>query len=172
MVRVGLVTSEELLEMERVRDEADLDPEGSRIVARAWVDPLFKQNLLADAVKTLQSINVDPKCNLVVHEDTPDVHHLIVCTLCSCFPTAILGRPPAWYKGRAYRARAVFEPRAVIEELGGPNLGNRAIRVHDSTADLRYMVLPQRPQGTENLSQEELAKLVNRDHLIGISVLE
>lgn len=172
VIRVGLVTAEELLEIERQRDAIGANPLGAAVVARAWTDAEFKDFLLRDAVGALKSIGIDPNCNLVVQEDTPEVHNLIVCTLCSCFPTALLGRPPAWYKSSSYRARAVFEPRIVIKELGGPDLGNVRIRVHDSTADLRYMVLPLRPPGTESLSLDELKQLVNRDHLVGVTILQ
>lgn len=144
---------------------------GARIIARAWVDPEFKRRLLANAKKAAGELGVDTSNapEVVALENTPTRHHLVVCTLCSCYPKAILGIPPAWYKSVAYRARAVKDPRGVLREFGtelGPEV---EVRVVDSTADLRYLVLPQRPPGTEGLNEEQLAELVTRDSMIGVT---
>ena len=168
-IKCGIVTAAELLEKERLRDEASDNPVGPQVVARAWMDPEFKKQLLSNATAALKSIGIDPGVTVVVHENLENVHNLVVCTLCSCYPTAILGRPPAWYKSRSYRARAVIEPRKVISELSGLAIGSDVlVRVHDSSADLRYFVLPRRPAGTEGFTRDELAKMVNRDQMIGL----
>ena len=145
---------------------------GARLVARAWVDPDFKELLLSDGKAAASELGMDPEhpAEFIVVENTPEVHNLIVCTLCSCYPRAILGRPPDWYKSFAYRSRAVREPRAVMREFGFEPPEGVEVIVHDSTADARYMVLPMRPPGTENLSEDELAELVTRDSLVGVSV--
>jgi nitrile hydratase subunit alpha len=144
---------------------------GARLVARAWVDPAFKARLLSDAPAAARELGLDPGAShLVVQENTPERHNLIVCTLCSCWPKRILGIPPDWYKSRAYRSRAVHEPRAVLAEFGTELPEGVAVHVHDSTADLRYLVLPMRPEGTEGMSEDELAKLVTRDSMVGVAV--
>ena len=143
---------------------------GARIVARAWFDSIFKTALLSDAKPALNAIGVEPlEAGFQVLENTPETHNVIVCTLCSCYPRSILGPPPAWYVSKAYRSRVVIEPRAVLSEFGMEIDGYREVRVHDSTADFRYMVLPMRPEGTEGWSADDLATLVNRDSLIGVS---
>jgi nitrile hydratase len=152
--------------------EARTPANGAKLVARAWVDKGFKALLLSDAKGAASEVGINPEhpAEFIVVENTPGVHNLIVCTLCSCYPRAILGRPPDWYKSFNYRSRAVREPRAVMREFGfEPPLGVEVI-VHDSTADVRYMVLPMRPLDTEDLDEEELARLVTRDSLIGVSV--
>ena len=145
---------------------------GATMVARAWTNGAFKERLLADGKAAAVELGIDaggsPK--LVVVENTSGVHNLIVCPLCSCYPRAVLGRPPDWYKSFAYRSRAVREPRAVMREFGVVLPEGTRIAVHDSTADVRYMVLPMRPGGTEGLDEEELAGLVTRDSLIGVGV--
>ena len=145
---------------------------GAQLVARAWVDPDFKVRLLSDTKAAAQELGVDASgpVEFVVVENTPRVHNLVVCTLCSCYPRAILGRPPDWYKSFNYRSRAVKEPRAVMREFGFEPPEGVAVVVHDSTADMRYMVLPMRPPGTQEMGEEELAALVTRDSLIGVSV--
>jgi len=145
---------------------------GARLVARAWTDPRFKELLLSDAKAAAREMGIDPShpAEFVVVENTPGVHNLIVCTLCSCYPRAVLGRPPDWYKSFAYRSRAVREPRAVMREFGFEPPEDVEVVVHDSTADVRYMVLPMRPEGTEDLDEEELARLVTRDCLVGAGV--
>ena len=149
--------------------EARSPANGARLVARAWVDEGFKELLLSDGKAAASSLGMDPAhpAEFVVVENTPKVHNLIVCTLCSCYPRAILGRPPDWYKSFEYRSRAVREPRAVMREFGFEPAEDVEVLVHDSTADVRYMVLPMRPQGTEALDEEELARLVSRDSLVG-----
>jgi nitrile hydratase alpha subunit len=144
---------------------------GSRIVARAWSDPEFKARLLADGTAAAREMGVDPgSTRLMVVENTAGLHNLIVCTLCSCYPRAVLGLPPAWYKSTAYRSRAVREPRAVLAEFGTVIPDEVTVRVHDSTAELRYLVLPMRPSGTEGMGEEALAALVTRDSMIGVTV--
>ena len=143
---------------------------GARIVARAWVDDAFKQRLLADAKAAAAELGIDaaPSAMIVALENSDDVHHLVVCTLCSCYPRALLGPPPAWYKSNEYRSRAVVEPRAVMAEFGLAVPEAREVRVVDSTADVRYLVIPRRPAGTEGWSEERLAALVTRDSLVGV----
>ena len=143
---------------------------GARIVARAWPVPAFKKNLLRDSKVALLEIDVEPlEAQFVVLENTAEVHNVIVCTLCSCYPRSILGAPPAWYVSKAYRSRVIREPRMVLAEFGTDIGKNVEVQVHDSTAELRYMVLPLRPDGTENWNEEDLAGLVNRDCLIGVT---
>jgi len=152
--------------------EARSPANGAKLVARAWVDPAFKERLLTDTKAAAMELGIDASgpVEFVVVENTAKVHNLIVCTLCSCYPRAILGRPPDWYKSFEYRSRAVREPRAVMGEFGFEPPEDVEVVVHDSTADVRYMVLPMRPAGTEDLDEEELAELVTRDDLIGVSV--
>ncbi|MFO0988869.1 MAG: nitrile hydratase subunit alpha [Alphaproteobacteria bacterium] len=143
---------------------------GAKIVARAWTDPKFRQRLLDDGKKGCAEMGVDVVvANLVVVENTPSVHNVIVCTLCSCYPVFVLGRPPDWYKSAAYRSRVVRDPRAVLREFGTDIAPEREVRVHDSTADMRYLVLPMRPKGTEGWSAERLEALVTRDTMVGVA---
>ena len=145
---------------------------GAQVVARAWVDPQFKQSLMQDAPSAVKTLGLDiGPLQLLVVENTPDVHNLIVCTLCSCYPRTLLGLPPDWYKSREYRSRAVREPRSVLREFGTEIPDEVEVRVHDSTADLRYLVLPQRPTGTGHLTEDELSALVERDSMIGVTVV-
>ena len=152
--------------------EARSPANGARLVARAWVDEGFGELLLSDAKAAARQLGMEPEhpAEFVVVKNTPGVHNLIVCTLCSCYPRAVLGRPPDWYKSFEYRSRAVREPRAVMREFGFELPDNVEVVVHDSTADVRYMVLPMRPPGTEDLSEDELVELVTRDSLVGVSV--
>ena len=152
--------------------EARSPANGANLVARAWVDDDFKELLLSDGKAAASALGMNPEhpAEFVVVENTPTLHNLIVCTLCSCYPRAILGRPPDWYKSFEYRSRAVREPRAVMREFGFEPPEGVEVVVHDSTADVRYMVLPMRPTGTEDLGEEELARLVTRDCLVGVSV--
>ena len=144
---------------------------GARLVARAWVDGSFRGRLLADAKAAAAELGIDlGPVPILVMENTPGTHNLVVCTLCSCYPRFLLGLPPDWYKSRSYRSRAVREPRRVLAEFGTDLDPDARIRVHDSTADMRYMVLPMRPAGTEGMSEEALAALVTRDSLIGVTV--
>ncbi len=141
---------------------------GARLVARAWTDPGFKERLLADGSEAIRELGFDlAPVEFTVMENTDGVHNVIVCTLCSCYPRALLGMSPAWYKSRAYRARVVREPRAVLAEFGVDLDDAVEVRVHDSTAELRYMVLPQRPAGTDGWNETQLAAIVTRDSLIG-----
>lgn len=141
---------------------------GAALVARAWVDPGFKAELLKDASAASRAMGFDiGPLHLIAVENTEDVHNMIVCTLCSCYPRNLLGLPPDWYKTRAYRSRAVSEPRAVLREFGVDLPESTILRVHDSTADMRYIVLPARPEGSEGMSEAELAALVTRDSMIG-----
>jgi nitrile hydratase len=170
LVEKGVLTEAQV--DEAVEDMRRRTPErGAKVVARAWVDPDFKQRLLADGPGACESLGIDvPKLRLVVVENTPQVHNAVVCTLCSCYPRMLLGIPPDWYKSRNYRSRMVREPRAVLAEFGLSIPETTQIRVHDSTADMRYMVLPMRPAGTEGWSEERLAAIVNRDSMIGVDV--
>ena len=173
LIGQGLTTADEIRQL--VEDIESRSPEGgARVAARAWVDPQFKALLLRDATAACNSMGFEMALydvTLTVVENTPDVHNMVVCTLCSCYPRMLLGLPPAWYKSRAYRSRAVREPRAVLREFGLELPEHVAVRVHDSTADLRYLVLPMRPPGTEGLSEAQLAALVTRDSMIGTAVL-
>jgi nitrile hydratase len=146
---------------------------GARIVARAWNDPAFRQALLTDASKAAAPFGYHGKIgdHLVVVENTPERHNMIVCTLCSCYPWDVLGLPPVWYKSFAYRSRAVKEPRAVLADFGVRLPDDVEIRIWDSTAEVRYMVLPERPSGTEGWTEEQLAALVTRDSMVGTDVL-
>jgi nitrile hydratase subunit alpha len=145
---------------------------GTRIVARAWIDPEFRQDLLTDASKAAAPFGYQGKVgdHLVVVENTPGQHNMVVCTLCSCYPWDVLGLPPVWYKSFAYRSRAVKEPRAVLAEFGVTLPSDTEIRIWDSTAEVRYMVLPERPSGTEGWTEEQLATLVTRDSMVGTDV--
>jgi nitrile hydratase alpha subunit len=143
---------------------------GAKVVARAWTDPAFRARLLANGRAACEELGISfyDDTSLIVIENTDKVHNLIVCTLCSCYPRPVLGLPPDWYKAKPYRARAVVEPRAVLAEFGTNIPDDVDVRVHDSTAMVRYLVLPKRPAGTEHFSEEELAALVTRDTMIGV----
>lgn len=145
--------------------------DGARLVAHAWVDPEFKARLLTDARAAALELGLDPGPSPVVEaiENTEDVHNVVVCTLCSCYPRALLGPPPAWYKSLPYRSRAVSDPRGVLHEFGVTLDDDVEVRVHDSTADIRYLVVPRRPAGTESMTEEELVTLVTRDSMIGVA---
>ena len=144
---------------------------GARVVARAWVDPSYRERLLANATAAIAELGYSGSQgeHMLVVENTPRVRNLVVCTLCSCYPWPVLGLPPVWYKAPPYRARAVIDPRGVLAELGGPVADDVEVRVWDSTAELRYLVLPQRPAGTEDWSEESLAQIVTRDSMIGVA---
>ncbi len=144
--------------------------DGAKVVARAWVDPAFRARLLADASAASREMGFDiGALKLIAVENTDRVHNVIVCTLCSCYPRNLLGFPPDWYKQRAYRSRVVKTPRAVLREFGLDLPDDVTIRVHDSTADMRYIVIPARPAGSETLSEAELAELISRDSMIGVA---
>jgi nitrile hydratase len=170
LIEKGVLSADELR-----RAIEDLDARspalGARVVARAWVDPAFKARLLEDANAAAAELGIDAgSIPIRALESTGKLHHVVCCTLCSCYPRLLLGLPPDWYKSRAYRARVVREPRAVLAEFGTLISDEIEVRVHDSTADLRYLVLPARPAGSQALSEEQLAALVTRDCMIGTAV--
>jgi nitrile hydratase subunit alpha len=170
LVEKGIVTREDVrrgIDWLVSRSPAD----GARLVAHAWLDPEFKARLLADARDAALELGLDPGPSPVVEalENTESVHNLVVCTLCSCYPRALLGPPPAWYKSLPYRSRAVSDPRGVLHEFGVDLDDDVELRVHDSTADIRYLVVPRRPAGTGSLTEDELAALVTRDAMIGVA---
>jgi len=168
----GIITAEELHRQIDYQDS--LTPMiGGKIVAKAWVDPVFKEKLIAEPLKTINEsfgLDISTPLDLVVLENTPSVHNVVVCTLCSCYPRMLLGIPPAWYKSVDYRSRVVVEPRQVLAEFGTELPDDVEVRVSDSTADLRFLVLPYQPPGTEHMSEEELAELVTRDSMIGTAL--
>jgi len=170
----GLLVEQGVVQREDVRRNVDWlvsrsPADGARLVARAWVDPSFRDSLLEDARAAALDLGLDPGPSPVVVavENTEQVHHMVVCTLCSCYPRALLGPPPAWYKSLPYRSRAVSDPRGVLEEFGLELGDGVELRVLDSTADIRYLVVPRRPEGTDDLGEDELAALVTRDSMIG-----
>ena len=144
---------------------------GSKVVAKAWIDPDYRERLLKDGSKACEELGITmyDDTKLIVHENTNKVHNVIVCTLCSCYPRPVLGLPPDWYKSKSYRARIVKEPRQVLSEFGLIIDDNKAIRVHDSNANMRYLILPQRPKETEGWSEDQLASIVTRDTMIGVA---
>ncbi len=172
LVEKGLVTTDAIDAVVRTYEQ-DIGPlNGAKVVARAWADPDFKQRLLANGSDAIAELGIGGAegAELVVLESTPEVHNVVVCTLCSCYPWPVLGLPPTWYKDAAYRSRVVKEPRAVLKEFGLEVDEAKEVRVWDSNSDLRYMVLPERPPGTEDLSEDELAALVTRDSMIGVGI--
>jgi len=171
LVEKGLVRSEVVDAIIR-RFEQDIGPmNGAKAVARAWSDPGYRARLLADPWAAIAELGVTAITDapLVVVENSPTVHNVVVCTLCSCYPSGLLGLPPSWYKSPAYRARMVREPRAVLAEMGLVLPADVEVRVWDSSAEMRYMVLPERPAGTDAMSQDDLAALVTRDAMIGVA---
>jgi len=170
LIEKGVTTPAEIAAQIEVMD-ARSPADGASVVARAWSDPDFKARLLKDGSAATREMGFDiGTLRLVVVENTQDVHNVIVCTLCSCYPRNLLGLPPDWYKTRAYRSRVVREPRKVLAEFGLDLPDSTQVRVHDSTADMRYIVLPERPDGTEGLDQADLARLVTRDSMIGTGI--
>ena len=170
LIEKGVITAAEVRQAIEARD-AITPSLGGKVVARAWTDPAYKARLIADPAAAMMEMGVDlGPTGLAIAENTPEVHNVIVCTLCSCYPRAVLGLPPSWYKDRDYRSRVVREPRAVLKEFGTELPDDIDVRVHDSTADLRYLVLPMRPAGTEGMSEAELAEIVTRDCMIGVTV--
>jgi len=167
----GIVNSTEIDRYLRYLEQ-DIGPmHGARVVARAWVDPAFKQRLLTDGRSAVAELGLDNSVRMVVVENTPHTHNVVCCTLCSCYPWKLLGLPPTWYKSTAYRSRIVIEPRRVLAEFGLQVADEVEIRVWDSSSECRYMVLPERPAGTDGLSEEELARLVSRDAMVGVARL-
>ncbi len=170
LIEKGIASADEIArQVERM--DARSPALGARLVARAWTDPAFKARLLADGSAACREMGIEVDAlKLVVVENTAEVHNVVVCTLCSCYPRNLLGLPPDWYKSRAYRSRTVKEPRRVLAEFGLDLPEEVAVRVHDSTADMRYLVLPARPAGTEGMEADALARLVSRDSMIGVAV--
>ncbi len=171
LVEKGLISAAEIGRQVDLMD-ARTPADGARVVARAWTDTEFKARLLSDPRAALAELGFslpEDTPHLAVVENTDDRRHLVVCTLCSCYPRMLLGRPPDWYKSLAYRARAVRDPRGVMADFGATPPEDAEVRVLDSTADLRYLVLPRRPAGTDGMNEDELASLVTRDSMIGVS---
>lgn len=153
--------------------EAATPANGAKVVARAWLDPKYRKRLFTDANSAAAEFGLElPTTRLVALENTPKIHNVVVCTLCSCYPRDLLGLPPAWYKNKAYRSRVVHEPREVLKEFGTLLPDDLEIRVHDSTADLRYLVVPMQPSGTDDLGEEVLRSLVTRDMMIGVALAD
>lgn len=171
LVEKGIITADEVRRQVENMD-SPTPAQGARVIARAWVDEAFKARLLADANAAIGELGMDAGRDPVVAavENSGEVHNVIVCTLCSCYPRALLGYPPAWYKSLNYRSRMVEEPRAVLKEFGLELDEEVGIRVYDSTADMRYLVIPERPPGTDHMNEEELTGLVTRDSMIGVAV--
>jgi nitrile hydratase subunit alpha len=172
----GILVEKSVITREEVRARIDWlvsrsPADGARLVARAWVDEQFKEQLLADAHAAALELGLDPgeAPQVIALENTENVHHIVVCTLCSCYPKALLGPPPDWYKSLTYRSRAVSDPRGVLREFGLTLEDDVEVRVVDSTADIRYLVVPRRPEGSDALDEEALAGLVTRDSMIGVS---
>ena len=174
LVKKGLVDPEALNALIDTYQN-DIGPQnGARVVARSWVDPAFKARLMEDATAAIAELGYMGRQgeHMVAVENTPEVHNMVVCTLCSCYPWPVLGIPPAWYKSDAYRSRAVREPRAVLAEFGVELLEGQKVRVWDSTAEVRYLVLPMRPAGSEGVSEAELTALISRNSMIGTALAE
>jgi nitrile hydratase len=173
LVEKGIVTTDAIDALVQAYEQ-DIGPRnGAKVVARAWTDPEYRARLLSDGTAAINEMGFvsGQGAEFVAVENTPDVHNMIVCTLCSCYPAGLLGLPPKWYKDFAYRSRAVIEPRAVLNEFGVDLPDSKEVRVWDSTAELRYMVLPERPEGTDGMSEDELADLVSRDSMIGVALV-
>ena len=170
LIEKGLVTADEM--RRAVEDMDSRTPAlGAKVVVRAWVDPAFKARLLVDAKAAVAELGIDTGSlnTLVAVENTEKLHNVVVCTLCSCYPRSILGVPPDWYKSLSYRSRVVVDPRSVLKEFGLEVEREVEVRVYDSTADMRYLIIPARPAGTEGMSEEDLARLVTRDSMIGVA---
>jgi nitrile hydratase alpha subunit len=166
----GVVTAEQVRRSMELFEE-ELPYRGARVVAHAWTDAEFKKRLLADGKAAVVEFGINMEAErLIAVENTPDVHNVIVCTLCSCYPRTLLGMPPTWYKSTNYRSRVVYEPRAVLKEFGTVLPDHVTVRVHDSNADMRYVVIPMRPKGTESWSEERLTGVLTRDTLVGVTV--
>ncbi|PLS22019.1 nitrile hydratase subunit alpha [Neptunicoccus cionae] len=169
LVEKGIVTAAEITETVEQMDRRS-PADGAKVVARAWVDPSFKARLLENGTEAIRELGIEPGVlKLIAVENTARTHNVVVCTLCSCYPRNLLGLPPDWYKQRAYRSRVVKTPRKVLAEFGLELPESTQVRVHDSTADMRYLVVPARPEGTEGLDEAALAELVSRDAMIGVA---
>lgn len=172
LIEKGVVTAAEVRKQIEHRDSIT-PANGSKVVARAWTDPAFKKRLFEDGNRAVAELGFQiTNTKLVAVENTEAEHNVVVCTLCSCYPRDLLGLPPSWYKSRAYRARVVREPRAVLEEFGTRVPDDVAVRVHDSTADMRFLVVPRRPAGTEGMSEAQLEAMITRDSMIGVAVVD
>ena len=170
LIEKRLLTADEIRQRHEVNDRGT-PHQGARMIAKAWVDPAFKARMLHDGKAAARELGIEvTEADLMVIENTPYQHNLIVCTLCSCYPRSLLGEPPAWYVSKAYRSRAVREPRKVLREFGLAVPDAVDVQVHDSNADLRYIVLPMRPAGTDGMNEEQLAALVSRDCLVGAAL--
>ncbi len=170
MIEKGVFTADEMRAQVELMDSRE-PALGAKLVARAWVDEGYKERLLTNVNDAANELGIDAgTIPIRAMENTEDVHNVIVCTLCSCYPRLLIGLPPDWYKSRAYRSRTVREPRAVLSDFGTEIPQEKEVRVHDSTADLRYMVIPQRPSGTDGWPEEKLAQLVTRDSMVGVSL--
>ena len=171
LVEKGLVDSRTLDEIVDTYENKVGPRNGARVVARAWADPAYKKRLLADATAAIAEFGYIERWaeDMVAVENSPTVRNIVVCTLCSCYPWPVLGLPPSWYKSDAYRARAVLDPRGVLREFGETIPDDVEVRVWDSTAELRYLVVPERPVGTEGWSEEQLANIVSRDSMVGVA---
>jgi len=168
----NLITADDIRsKIEKFED--DYPNRGAKVVAQAWTDADFMKRLLEDANPVIEDMGIDLEhaSRIIAIENTAEVHNVIVCTLCSCYPRTLMGQPPTWYKSRSYRSRVIFEPRAVLKEFGTEIDDNVVIRTHDSNADMRYIVIPMRPGGTDDWSQEQLEAIISRDSLVGITVL-
>ena len=167
----GLVTPDDIRKKIEKFD-GDYPNRGPKVVARAWIDPDFKTRLLKDANPAIEEMGIDLEhaARVIALENTPDVHNIVVCTLCSCYPRQLMGQPPTWYKSRSYRSRVVYEPRTVLKEFGTELPDNVMVRTHDSNADMRYIVIPMRPEGTEGWSEEQLEGIISRDCLVGVTL--
>ena len=171
LIEKGVFSADDLRAMIETID-TKTPADGGRVIARAWLDPEFKVRFMEDVNAAAEKLGIDAgTIPIRAVENTHEVHNVIVCTLCSCYPKMLLGLPPDWYKARAYRSRVVSDPRGVLREFGTEIASDVEIRVHDSTADLRYMVLPMRPDGTEGMGEGELAEIVNRDSMIGVTTV-
>jgi len=170
LIEIGMVTPAEI--MQRLEYNSRGTPHyGAKMIVKSWLDPEFKKLALNDGRAAAQALGIEiTDAELMVIENTPQTHNLVVCTLCSCYPRWLLGEPPAWYVSKAYRSRAVKEPRQVLKEFGLSFPEEIEVRVHDSNADLRYIVMPMRPEGTEGMSEEELVALIPRDALVGAAL--
>ena len=173
LIEKGVYTAAQLREQIARIESVEPSTHGALVVAKAWSDPGFKSDLLTDGNAAVTKLGYSAGYTLLtVLENTPTVHNVVTCTLCSCYPRTLLGRPPTWYKTASYRSRLVREPRAVLREFGTVIGDDVEVRVHDSTAELRYLVMPLRPDGTDGFSEEELARLITRDSMIGVALAE
>ena len=171
LLEKGIVTAEEITQTIEQMDRRS-PADGARVIARAWVDPEYKARLLDNGTEAIKELGIEPGVlKLIAVENTPQIHNVVVCTLCSCYPRNLLGLPPDWYKQRAYRSRVVKTPRAVLREFGTDLPDTVQVRVHDSTADMRYLVIPNRPKNSETHDESALAALVTRDSMIGVTAL-